>query len=120
MRALRIIPNLRVPDIEATKGFYTDFLGLGTEEFNMGWVALLNTAPSTPARTSSSSRVTRPHRRTRSCRCGPTTSTLPSRRPAGPRLRDRAPAELPSCGVMTRSLVRAPDGNVVNVLNHRD
>ena len=39
MRAKRIMPNLRVADIESTKRFYTDFLGLAIEEFNMGWVA---------------------------------------------------------------------------------
>lgn len=39
MRAVRIMANLRVADVEAAKGFYTDYLGLGTEEFNLGWVA---------------------------------------------------------------------------------
>ncbi|OFE18706.1 glyoxalase [Humibacillus sp. DSM 29435] len=39
MRATAIMTNLHVADIEAAKGFYTDFLGLSTEEFNMGWVA---------------------------------------------------------------------------------
>lgn len=39
MRATRIMPNLRVADVEAAKGFYTGYLGLSVEEFNMGWVA---------------------------------------------------------------------------------
>ncbi|HEY4605064.1 MAG TPA: glyoxalase, partial [Blastococcus sp.] len=39
MRAIRIIADLRVADVDAAKGFYTDYLGLSTEEFNMGWVA---------------------------------------------------------------------------------
>jgi predicted lactoylglutathione lyase len=39
MQATTIFANLRVPDIEAAKGFYTDYLGLTNEEFNMGWVA---------------------------------------------------------------------------------
>ena len=39
MRVVRITTNLAVPDIEAAKGFYTEFLGLRTEEFNLGWVA---------------------------------------------------------------------------------
>lgn len=39
MRVIRIMPNLPVADIEATKGFYTGYLGLSTEEFNLGWVA---------------------------------------------------------------------------------
>jgi RNA polymerase sigma-70 factor (ECF subfamily) len=34
-----VLTNLSVPDLDAAKGFYTDFLGLDTEEFNLGWVA---------------------------------------------------------------------------------
>ncbi|MET3809664.1 VOC family protein [Arthrobacter sp. UYEF3] len=48
MRATSIVANLRVANVEAAKGFYTDFLGLSTEEFNMGWVARY-TSPDTPA-----------------------------------------------------------------------
>ncbi len=49
MQAIRILANLRVPDVEAAKSFYTDYLGLSTEEFNMGWVARF-TSPATGAR----------------------------------------------------------------------
>jgi catechol 2,3-dioxygenase-like lactoylglutathione lyase family enzyme len=48
MRAIRIMPNLRVPDVDQAKGFYVGFLGLSTEEFNMGWVARY-TSPDTGA-----------------------------------------------------------------------
>ena len=48
MRATRIMANLRVADVEAAKSFYTDYLGLSTEEFNMGWVARY-TSPDTKA-----------------------------------------------------------------------
>ena len=48
MRATRIIADLKVADVEAAKGFYTDFLGLSTEEFNLGWVARY-TSPDTGA-----------------------------------------------------------------------
>ena len=52
MRATRIMANLRVADVEATKSFYTDYLGLSTEEFTWdGWPA---TPLPTPGRTSSS------------------------------------------------------------------
>jgi hypothetical protein len=33
MRAKRITANLRVADIEPAKSFYTDYLGLSSEEF---------------------------------------------------------------------------------------
>src|SRR4051812_15076598 len=39
MRATRITANLRVPDLDAAKSSYTDYLGLSTEEFNLRWVA---------------------------------------------------------------------------------
>ena len=39
MRVTRIIADLPVADLEAAKGFYTGFLGLRTEQFNLGWVA---------------------------------------------------------------------------------
>ena len=44
MRAIRIMANLRVADVDAAKSFYTGYLGLSTEEFNMGWVARYTSA----------------------------------------------------------------------------
>lgn len=38
-----VTANLRTADIESAKGFYTDYLGLRDEEFNMGWVARYST-----------------------------------------------------------------------------
>ena len=37
-----------MPDIEAARGFYVDFLGLTREDFNLGWVARF-TSPDTGA-----------------------------------------------------------------------
>ena len=48
MRTKRIMANLKVADVDAAKGFYTGFLGLSDEEFNMGWVARY-TSPETGA-----------------------------------------------------------------------
>jgi catechol 2,3-dioxygenase-like lactoylglutathione lyase family enzyme len=39
MRVTGIVANLPVADIEAARDFYSDYLGLRVEEFNMGWVA---------------------------------------------------------------------------------
>jgi predicted enzyme related to lactoylglutathione lyase len=115
--AKRIVANLRVADLEAAKGFYTDYLGLSTEEFNLGWVA----------------RFTSPDNRT-------SIQLL---------TRDAAAAEDPVISVHTddvelayeqaqtagyqivhpltteqwgvrRFLIRAPDGNVINVVSHPD
>ncbi len=48
MHVARIIADLRVTDIDSAKRFYTDYLGLSVEEFNMGWVARY-TSPDTGA-----------------------------------------------------------------------
>jgi predicted enzyme related to lactoylglutathione lyase len=115
--AKRIVANLRVADVDAAKGFYVDYLGLSTEEFNLGWVA----------------RLTSPDHRT-------SIQLL---------TRDAAAAEDPVISVHTddvdlayeqaqragyqivhplvtepwgvrRFLVRAPDGNVINIVSHPD
>ncbi len=57
MHAVRIVANLRVPDVDAAKSFDTDYLGLSTAEFNMKWVARF-TSPATGANVLL---VTRPH-----------------------------------------------------------
>jgi len=48
MHVVHVMANLPVADIEAAKSFYTGYLGLSTEEFNLGWVARY-TAPDTGA-----------------------------------------------------------------------
>jgi predicted enzyme related to lactoylglutathione lyase len=35
----KIMADVPVPDLEAARSFYADYLGLSVEEFNMGWVA---------------------------------------------------------------------------------
>ncbi len=39
MQVTEIRANLSVPDIGNARDFYTDYLGLSVEAFNMGWVA---------------------------------------------------------------------------------
>jgi catechol 2,3-dioxygenase-like lactoylglutathione lyase family enzyme len=39
MRVTGIVANLPVADIAAARDFYTDYLGLSVEGFNLGWVA---------------------------------------------------------------------------------
>jgi len=46
MRVTQIIADLHVTDLEAGKGFYSDYLELTEEEFNLGWVAR-HTSPDT-------------------------------------------------------------------------
>lgn len=117
MRTNRVIADLRVADLGAAKGFYTDYLGLRTEEFNLGWVARY-TSPDTGA---TIQLVTRDA----SAPADPVVSVLTddvegafaeaqargyeiihplTTEPWGPR----------------RFFVRAPDGNVINIVGHPD
>ncbi|HEY2207169.1 MAG TPA: VOC family protein [Pseudonocardia sp.] len=117
MRATRITANLRVADIEATKGFYTGYLGLSTEEFTMGWVARY-TSPDTGANVQL---VTRDATASEDSVVSVHTDDV-----------DGAYAEAQELGYeivhpmttepwgVRRFFVRAPDGNVINIVSHRD
>jgi len=117
MRANGIIANLRVADIDAAKGFYADFLGLTTEEFNLGWVARF-TSPETGARVQLVTRdATSPEDSVMSVHTDDVDAAWAQAQELG--LDIVRPLTQEAWGVR-RFLVRAPDGNVVNVVNHRD
>ena len=117
MRALRVIADLRVADIQAAKSFYTDYLGLRTEEFNLGWVARY-TAPDTAA-------VVQLVTRDASAPEEPAVSVFTDDV-------DGAYAEAQELGYeivhplttepwgVRRFFVRAPDGTVINMVQHHD
>jgi predicted enzyme related to lactoylglutathione lyase len=117
MRATRIMPNLRVPDVEAAKGFYTEFLGLTDEEFNMGWVARY-TCPETRANVQL---VTRDASAPVDSVISVATDDIESAYEQAQELGYEIvyPITTEPWGVR-RFFVRAPDGNVINVVNHRD
>jgi predicted enzyme related to lactoylglutathione lyase len=48
VRVVEIIADLHVADIASAREFYASYLGLTTEEFNLGWVARF-TSPDTGA-----------------------------------------------------------------------
>ncbi len=117
MRATKIFANLPVANIDAAKGFYTGFLGLPTEEFNLGWVARYS-SPDAEARLQL---VT-----------GDLTAAEDSVISVCTDDIDGAYAEAQELGYEIvhpltdeawgprRFFVRAPDGNVVNIVNHHD
>lgn len=117
MRTTRVTANLRVADIEAAKPFYTDFLGLGTEEFNMGWVARY-TSPDTGANVQL---VTRDASAAESPVISVHAQDVDAAYEEALKLGYEIvhPLTTEPWGVR-RFLVRAPDGNVVNVVQHRD
>jgi catechol 2,3-dioxygenase-like lactoylglutathione lyase family enzyme len=117
MRATRIMANLRVADVEAAKSFYTDYLGLSAEEFNMGWVARY-CSPDTRA---SVQLVTRDATAPEDSVVSVHTDDVEAAHEEALRLGYEIvhPITTEPWGVR-RFFVRAPDGNVINVVNHRD
>jgi predicted enzyme related to lactoylglutathione lyase len=115
--ATKVFANLRVADIEAAKGFYSDYLGLTSEVFNMGWVARLSSAD----RRAVVQLVTRDATAGEDSVISVCTDDI-----------DGAYAEAQELGYeivhpltteawgLRRFFVRAPDGNIVNITNHRD
>ena len=115
MRARRIMTNLPVADIEAAKEFYSGFLGLSTEEFNLGWVARY-TSPGTGASVQLvTGDATSPVDSVISVQTDDVEAAYREARELGYEIVH--PLTTESWGVR-RFLVRAPDGNVVNVVHH--
>ena len=117
MRVIRIMANLRVADVEPAKSFYTDFLGLGTEEFNMGWVARY-ASPDTGAKVQLVTRdASAPEDSVLSVHTPDIESAYAQARELGYEIVH--PMTTEPWGVR-RFLVRAPDGNVINIMRHQD
>ena len=117
MRAKKIMANLGVADVEAAKSFYADFLGLSTEEFNLGWVARF-TGPDGSA---SVQLVTHDA-------SAPADSVISVQTDDVDTAYEEAlqlgydivhPLTTEPWGVR-RFFVRAPDGNVINIAGHPD
>ncbi len=118
MRVTGINANLPVADIAAARDFYTDYLGLSVEEFNMGWVARY----SSPGGEASVQLVTRDA-------TAPVDSVISVHVGTGV---DAAYEEAQRRGYaivhpltqeewgVRRFFVRAPDGTVINMAGHTD
>ncbi|MGY2064615.1 VOC family protein [Blastococcus sp. SYSU DS0619] len=117
MRVTRIIADLPVADVEAAKGFYTDYLGLGTEEFNLGWVARF-TSPDTGANLQLVSRdASAPEVPAISVQTDDVEAAYAEAQELGYEIVH--PLTTEPWGVR-RFFVRAPDGTVINIVRHRD
>ena len=118
MRVTGVTANLPVADIDAARSFYSDYLGLSVEGFNLGWVARYGS----PDGRATVQLVTRDA-------TSPEDSVISVH--AGDDV-DEAYAEAQRRGYeivhpltdepwgVRRFMVRDPDGNVVNVVSHRD
>ncbi len=117
MRATRIIADLHVADVETAKSFYTGYLGLSAEEFDLGWVARC-TSPVTGANVQLVSRdASAPEVPAISVLTDDVDGAYAEARELGYEIVH--PLTTEPWGVR-RFFVRAPDGTVINVVRHRD
>ena len=115
MRVARVLVNLPVADIETAKGFYTDFLGLSTEEFNLGWVARY-TSPETGANVQLVTRdQTAPEDSTISVQVDDVEAAYLDAQQRGYEIVH--PLTREEWGIH-RFFVRTPDGTVINIAQH--
>ncbi len=117
MRVLRITTNLPVADIDAAKSFYTDYLGLSAEEFNMGWVARY-TSPDTGVHVQLvTADATAPEDSVVSIHTDDVEGAYEEAKKLGYEI--VYPLTTEPWGVR-RFFVRAPDGNVLNIVHHHE
>ena len=113
MRVTQIIADLHVTDLDAAKGFYTDYLGLTDEEFNLGWVARY-ASPQTGINLQLMTRdATAPEDPVISVRVDDVEAAYGQAQDRGYEIVH--PLTTEQWGV-TRFFVRASDGNVLNVV----
>ncbi|MFK4835595.1 VOC family protein [Microbacterium sp. ZW T2_14] len=120
MEVIRILADLHVADIPAARSFYTEFLGLSEEDFNLGWVARFSASESSAYdQTVRIQLVTHDA----SAPLDPVASILtPNITAAYEEAQQRGyeivhPLTHEPWGVH-RFFVRAPDGNVFNIVHH--
>jgi len=117
-RPIRIFPDLTVPNIDAARDFYVEFLGLTDEEIGMEWVTRLQSPDGDAVVQLVTQDATAPENPTISVAVGDDVDA------AYEEAQRRGyeivhPLTTEPWGIR-RFLVRAPDGNVINVNSHRD
>ena len=117
MRVTQIIADLHVPDLTDARGFYTDYLGLADEEFNLGWVARYTSPETGLCLQLMTSDATAPANPVISVKVDDVAAAYSQAQQRGYEIVH--PLTTEEWGV-TRFFVRAPDGNVLNVVQHHD
>jgi predicted enzyme related to lactoylglutathione lyase len=110
--------NLSVPDIGQAQEFYMEYLGLSSEEFNLGWVARLTTPDGRAAVQLVTRDATALEDSAISIAVGADVDQA-YQDAIGRGYEIVHPLTTEPWGVR-RFFVRAPDGNVVNVTSHAD
>jgi predicted enzyme related to lactoylglutathione lyase len=117
MRVTRVIADLHVDDIGEAKSFYTDFLGLSTEEFNMGWVARFTSPDAGSVVQLVTGDKTAPAEPVISVLTDDVDGAYEEAKRRGYEIVH--PLTTESWGVR-RFFVRAPDGNLLNIVRHKN
>ncbi len=116
MRVVEIIADLHVEDPEEARAFYAEYLGLSTEEFNLGWVARY-TSPETGASLQILTHdAAAPAEPVVSVKVDDVDAAYEEAQRRGYKIVH--PLQDETWGVR-RFFVRAPDGNVLNIVRHR-
>ncbi|WP_328715496.1 VOC family protein [Nocardia salmonicida] len=117
MRVISAIADIPVADIGIARSFSADYLGLGDEEFNVGWVARYS-SPETGANIQLVTQdATAPENPVVSVKVDDVEAALAAAQQRGYEI--VYPLTTEPWGI-TRFFVRAPDGNVFNIAQHRD
>jgi predicted enzyme related to lactoylglutathione lyase len=117
MHVNRIIADLHVADIEKAKSFYMDFLGLSTEGFDMGWVARFTSPDGKGFVQLVSGDKTAPVEPVVSVLIDDVDDAYEDAQRRGYEIVH--PLTTEPWGVR-RFFVRAPDGNILNIVGHKD
>ena len=118
MQPTRVTANLSVPDIDLARDFYADYLGLGVEAMNLGWVARFQSADGRAAVQLVTRDATSPHDSVISVSIGDGIDEAYEE--ALRRGYEIVHPLTTEAWGLRRFLVRAPDGNVININSHRD
>ena len=118
MHATGIIANLSVADLAEARDFYAGFLGLSVEGFNLGWVVNLKSPDGRAVVQLVTRDASSPVDAVISVHVGDEVEA--AYREAQRRGFEIVhPLTAEPWGVR-RFLVRAPDGNVINIVDHKD
>jgi catechol 2,3-dioxygenase-like lactoylglutathione lyase family enzyme len=118
MQPTGIVANLSVPDLAEARDFYADFLGLRVQGFNLGWVANLQTPDGRAVVQLVTRDASAPVDSVISVHVGnEVEAAYEEAQRRG--LEIVHPLTTEPWGVR-RFFVRAPDGNVINIVSHQD
>jgi catechol 2,3-dioxygenase-like lactoylglutathione lyase family enzyme len=118
MRATGIVANLPVPDIAEARDFYVGYLGLDVEGFDLGWVANFHTPDGRAVVQLVTRDATAPQDSVISVHVGDDVEAAYEE--AKRRGFELVHPLTPEPWGVRRFFVRAPDGNVINIVSHRD